>query len=208
MINYKTRLIQIDHPGDADLVRKAMVANAMSVKDISGADPNTVKIFTDLLGPINGTWDLRRTSTCGVVARGLFRRIMVDMPALYKNYVIGTAITAELNFAQKLKPRSAWVTPTPGLMPNPGDYILIGSGMMTHVLTMIRMEDGYIISIDGGQVGNLGFQCIKERKRQWIVNNGKTFIDNRSVVGWISIDMLPFRMGEQITVPEGWETIY
>ena len=173
MIDYNTKLIQIDHPQDADLVRKAIIANAMSIKDISGSDPNTIKIFTDLLGPVAGTWDLKRISTCALVARGIWRRTQIDMPALYNNYVFGTAISAEINFAQKLKPYSAWVSPTIGLLPNAGDYIVIGSGLNTHVLTMIGWDNDNIISIDGGQVDTKGFQCVKERSRAWIDKSGK-----------------------------------
>jgi hypothetical protein len=207
MINYTTPLIQIDRPLDADLVRKAIVANALSIENITGSD-ETRDILIKLLGPVNGTWDLRRISTCALVARGLWARLKVDYSPLYNNYIFGTAISAEINWAMKLKPRSAWQKPIlyAEMVPNPGDYIVIGSGLMTHVLTMIGWDGDNILSIDGGQVDKKGYQCVKKRSRPWTERNGVPYIGTRKVLGWIPIDMLPFKE-EKIIVPKGWKNV-
>lgn len=207
MIDYNTKLIEIDNPAYADLLRKAMIANALSIEGASGYG-DTKELFVDLLGPVAGTWDLRKISTCALIARGLWARIKIDYSPLYKNYIFGTAISSEIGWAQKLKPRSAWVVPKKNteMMPESGDYVVIGSGMMTHVLTPIGWDGDNIISIDGGQVDNHGYQCVKRRERKYQMKWGYSYIGNRKIIGWISLDMLPFK-SEKITVPEGWENI-
>jgi len=219
MIDFNSPIIQIPRPSDALQLRKAMVANALSIINVSASNPNTKSIFIDILGPIKGQWDINRpfkcslingryvtqgVSTCGLTCRGLWRRMGVDMPALYQSYVFGTAISAEKYFAQNNK---CWQSPVPDstLRPSPGDYLIIGSGTATHVLTVIQWQDDQLISVDGGQTNDKNLQCVLKRTRPWTIKNNVAYLGDRPVVGWIIFDMLPFK--DQINVPVGWDQL-
>lgn len=225
MIDYNTPLIQISRPLDADIIRKAVIANAYAVKGFSAT--NKRKEFEDLLGPVKGKWDLDRpfkvrnvngkyitegVSTCALVLRGLWRRMNVDMDALYKNYIFGTAISAEITFARKNKCwQPNWKERHLDLRPEPGDYVVVGTGLSTHVLMVVRWEDDICVSIDGGQLTNKNLQCVKEIKRKWVQKkvgkNIEPYLDSRKVLGWVVFDMMPFK-GETMIVPKGWSDIY
>lgn len=217
MINFSTPLIQIQRNPDANICRKAIVANALSIIDIS-TKPNTRKIFEDILGPVKTKWDLDRpykctvqngqyitqgVSTCGLVARGLWRRMNINMPDLYENYKAGTALSAEVAFGMKHK---AWQTPRIDFdfKPQPGDYVIIGEGLATHALTAIDWKEDTLISVDGGQVDEKALQCVKKVERKWSIQNNVPYLGTRKVLGWIIFDLLPFK-GDTITVPEGWD---
>ena len=217
MIDFNSTLISIDKPTDADISRKAIIANGYSIIDLSASDPIKKKKFEELLGPIAGKWDLARpytcknvdgkyvttgVSTCGLVARGLWHRMSIDYPALYSNYVPGSAISGEISFAKKNK---AWQTYVPNseIKPTPGDYIIIGSGLSTHALTALEWADESLISVDGGQVDNKGLQCIKKRQRKWIIKNNEAYLDDKKVLGWIIFDLLLTR-NSTVIVPEDW----
>jgi hypothetical protein len=221
IIDFNSKLIEIESPYDTDLLTKAIIANALSIENISASNLNLRKTFENLLGPINGIWDLNRKfqiitidnkittqgiSTCGLVAEGLWRRMNIDFPALYKNYVFGTAISRSINFAKSLKPRSAFQIPKDDLRPEPGDYIIIGSGNSTHAFTCIDWEDDYLISIDGGQTDYKNLQCILRKKRIWKKIGNKFYLGDREVVGWICFTLLPFK-SNTIVVPENWDSI-
>lgn len=216
MIDCNSNIIQIPRPLDADLLRKAIVNNALSIENITAS--NNRKKFEELLGPINGKWDLSRPfkvstvngktatqgiSTCGLVCSSLWRRMNIDFNPLYKAYVFGTAIQREISFAKSLKPRSAFQKPEDGLKPEPGDYVVIGSGYSTHVLTCIDWNDNKLISIDGGQTDKNGLQAILRKERIYSKKNNKYYLGDREVLGWIVFDMLPFK-DDFISVPEGY----
>jgi len=226
LINYKTPLETIALPMNADHMRKIIVANAMSMKNIGASNKETIKMFENILGPINGVWDLKRpfrvwkengkwktqgVSTCGLVARGIWRRVGVNMPEIYKNYNFGMAMIEEQKFCRAVKPRSAWHTPkyNDGIFPLPGDYIIIGSGLGTHNLTCIGWDGDTLISIDGGRVDSRGLQIIEKVKRDCFVKNGFPYLkDNRStrrIIGWGMIDLLPYN--NTSVAPEGWDDI-
>lgn len=222
LIDFNSKLIEIERPSsDADLLTKAIIANALSTENISASNINLRKTFENLLGPINGKWDLDRKfqittinnktttqgiSTCGLVAEGLWRRMNIDFPSLYNPYAFGTAISRSISFAKSIKPRSAFQTPEDNLKPEPGDYVIIGSGNSTHAFTAIGWEDDYLISIDGGQTDYRGLQCILKKKRVWKKIGSKFFLGDREVIGWISFTLLPFK-ANTITVPEDWDSI-
>ena len=221
IIDFNSKLIEIQRPSDTELLTKAIIANALSTENISASNINLRKTFENLLGPINGKWDLDRKfqittidnkiatqgiSTCGLVAEGLWRRMNIDLSSLYKPYIFGTAISRSINFAKSIKPRSAFQTPEEGLKPEPGDYVIIGSGNSTHAFTCINWEDDYLISIDGGQADYKSLQCILRKKRIWKKINNKFFLGDREVIGWISFILLPFK-ANTIIVPEDWESI-
>ena len=214
MIDYNSKIIQTPRPLEADLLRKAIIANALSIENITAS--NNRKKFEELLGPINGKWDLSRPfkvstvngktttqgiSTCGLVCSSLWRRMNINFDPLYKPYVFGTAIQREISFAKSLKPRSAFQIPGDDLKPEPGDYVIIGSGYSTHVLTCIDWNDNKLISIDGGQIDKNGLQAILRKERVWAKKGNKYYLGDREVLGWIVFDMLPFK-NDYIFVPE------
>lgn len=225
-IDYNTKLIGIRKDWTGEEFRKLIVANALSVVGVSASNKQILPIFETLLGPLNGKWDLSRpfktwqengkwktqgVSTCGLVCRGLMRRVKVDMPEIYKNYVFGTVITAEIRFADGVKPYGAWQTPSENLLPQAGDIIVIGTGISTHMLTVIGWDNNKVISVDGGRVDKNGLQCIEKVEREWVVKNNKPYLkDSRSsrvVVGWIMASLLPYRKDVDAEVPEGWEGV-
>ncbi len=221
-INNSSTLVKIQRPDDADLIRKAMIANALSIIDISASDKLTRKIFETILGPTNVYgWDLNRpykcwkengqfktqgVSTCGLTVRGLYRRMLVDMPPIYSAYKAGTAVAAEIMFARA---NGAWQVPwkNTDLRPQPGDAVIIGVGLQTHEFTCIGWKDeNVMISVDGGSVDKKNLQCVKYVERTWNIKNKEAFLNDRKVLGWIVVDMLPFRNG-MITTAQGWENV-
>ena len=213
MIDRHTPLIRIPWHPDLD-IRKAIVANALSVVDVQAAD-STRPILEELLGPVKGRWDLDRpfwvwqeggkwrtqgVSTCGLVGEGLWRRVQVDAPWLTVDYVFGQAIARAIAFAQWC---DAWVRPGDGRVPRPGDYVVIGSGLRTHALTCVGWEGDTLVSVDGGQVGARGLQAIHLCRRPW----KDDVVGGRKIVGWADPEMLRYRVGEMVVVPEGWESV-
>lgn len=222
-INNSSLLMKIQRPEDANLIRKAIIANALSIIDISASDKRTRKIFEIILGPTNiYGWDLNRpykvwkengqfktqgVSTCGLTVRGLYRRLLIDMPQIYTTYKAGTAVADEIKFARK---NGAWqvVWKNADLRPQPGDSVIIGTGLQTHEFTCVGWKDeNVMISVDGGSVDNkTGLQCVKYVERTWVNKDSEAYLNNRKVLGWIVVDLLPYRNG-MITVPQGWENI-
>ena len=218
MIDFNSNLIEIPRPSEMEDVRKAMVANAVSLIGISASD-NLQKMI-DILGSVKGTWDLKRpfrcyqkggrwitegVSTCGLVARGLWRRMKIDMDSLYYNYIFGSAISAERMFAIKNRAFLS-MDPNSDLIPSPGDYLIIGSGMSTHALTCIGWNSDTMISVDAGQCDSHNLQMIKKCKRKWIKKPDGIYLNDRKVVGWMELDKLPFK-NENIIVPEDWKNV-
>ena len=85
--------------------------------------------------------------------------------------------------------------------PNPGDIVIIGEYGLEHVLIANEWDGNTLISTDGGQVSSFdGIQCIKERQREMIIENGRPYLvaknasgpvasglSKRFIVGWIDI---------------------
>ena len=169
----------------------------------TGLDASTHAVaLAHLCGP--GAWDLERpfrvrgertegVSTCGVVAEGLWRLAGVDCPELLRAYVPGTAIARAIRFARA---HGAWASPTmwADLRPEPGDYVVIGSGMGTHALTCVGWDDDELLSVDGGQTDEHGLQAVRERRRTWRPRDGVPLLDDRRVIGWAIADLLPYRL--------------
>lgn len=164
-------------------IRDRIVSEAMAVSGYSAADPDTLPLFRELIGP--GSWDLsvpfscrkvdgkyvtKGVSTCGLTASGILRHAGFKLPWLgaqpfrfpapYKGLDIVSAFTL---LGQKTKARKS----TP---PEAGDVCCIGSGLATHVLTAVGWEGDRLVSVDGGQVEDAahGFlQRVKICRRTW-----------------------------------------
>jgi len=226
-IDYNTPFENVLMPKDANKTRQIIVANALSIVGISAAKSETYKMFEDLLGPVSSYWDLKRPfkvwkengkwktegiSTCGVVARGIWRRVGIDMPRIYQNYIFGMAMIDERNFCRFLKPRSVWHTPSKndGMVPLPGDYIIIGSGLSTHNITCVGWNGDKLISVDGGRVDKkTGLQCIEKVERDLVIIGGYPHLKDayftRKIIGWAMVDLLPYRSTG--VAPQGWEQV-
>jgi len=226
-IDYNTPLETVSLLLDADKMCQLIVANALSIVGISASKPETYKMFEDLLGPTKGVWDLKRpfkvwqekgqwktqgVSTCGLVARGIWRRVGVDMDKIYKNYNSGMAMIEEQTFCRAVKPRSVWYVPAKDseTVPLPGDYIIIGTGLGTHNITCVGWNGDKLISVDGGRVDKkTGLQCIELVEREVITKNGYNYLkDDRStrqIMGWAMVDLLPYRA--TAVGPVGWESV-
>jgi hypothetical protein len=140
---------------------------------------------------VNGKWQTKGVSTCGLVAEGIWHSAGIDIPNNWRPYSLSVpSIARAVKFANQQTPRSAWQTPVSDLRPEPGDYVIIGSGTSEHALTVVDWEDDMCVSIDGGQVDSkTGLQCIKKCKRPWKNNS----LGNRVIQGWICIDLLPWK---------------
>ncbi len=218
MITWQTPLITIPWSPDLDM-RRAIVANALSIVGLHGGTPNTVDAFQALLGPMSdgspGRWPLSKPygrggmSTCAMVCLGLLRRVGVDDPDILDGYHddMGSGLGTAIDLARLLRPRPAWIRPAAGLLPSPGDMVQVLGPM--HALTVIGWEeapDGTLIcvSIDGGQVGLDGLQMVSECRRPWREDARGARLGHRRVDGWIDVMMLPY--AGNVTVPAGWQS--
>jgi hypothetical protein len=222
VITWQTPLVTIPWSPDLDM-RRASIANALSVVNVSAADPRTRPIFDDLLGPPRGGWGLDRpygaggVSTCSMVALGLLRRLGVDCPDIMDGYAdnIGSGFRVARDWGRMLLPRPAWVTPIHGLRPNPGDVIDLrpkpGAGdPSNHTETVIGWKEAggqfQIVCVAGGQVGARGLQAIHRVTRPWVERDGQAPTSGgRPVDGWLDVTLLPYR--GPVTVPVGWESV-
>lgn|SRR5574343_384615 len=158
------------------------------------------QIFVELGKPFK--WKGGGLSTCGMVAEGFWALAEVAMPALYKPYVPGTAVTRAIEFAQK---HDAWTSAVDQkcLLPLPtvGDYVVIGCrtsdekyGGIEHAFTLTKLDADTLEceSVDGGQVDSAsGLQAIKLCKRRFEMKNGHVWCGDRRLYGWVSVDKLP-----------------
>lgn len=208
-------LTEITRPTEEEGLRECFVDNAKSLDGLDAGNPAHRAIWQEILG--DGEWDLKRPfgcakynnetppkciqwqgiSTCGLVAEGIWRRMRVDLDALYQPYTPGTAIARAINFAKR-NDINAWIKAGEGRRPKKGDYVHILGG--EHVLTCIGWEDDNLISIDGGQVGKDGLQAIRTRSRVWRESGTNVTLDDRKVDGWIDISKLKYR-GKKCLVP-------
>lgn len=183
-----------------------VVSQAMLVKDLRAAIDT--QLFRDLLGPapqgakwdlgvpfsckiVNGKYVTRGVSTCGLVAAGILRNAGVALPwngysywaspRPYRGLDIVSELTllGQLSFARVGKPL-------------PGCVACIGSGLGTHVLTIVDVQGDTVTSVDGGQIDDYAhgyLQRVKLCTRQWSAKR----------VAWI-ID--PSRIGTTWTVAD------
>ena len=174
--------------------------------------------FVSILGPTAGNWDLDRpfgirkkensvayqkaprkaqlqtqgVSTCGLVAEGLWRLAGVAVPEDWAPYAPKRAIQYAIARADMFA-RACGARQLPGmdLRPKPGDYLCIGSGIWTHVCTVVDWEDDICITVDGGQVDTHGLQCVKRWRRHWEAGK-QPFLNDRVVDWWVDVERLPW----------------
>lgn len=153
-------------------IRDRIVEVAHNVEGLRAAIPELRGDFRDLLGPPpkGASWDLSRpfrawkgpdgkwqtqgVSTCGLAAAGILRRAGFKLPWNGAHYwqfpppYRGLDIVSALTL---LGARTGSRRPA-GQAPEPGDVRCIGSGLATHVLTIVDVQPGKVVSVDGGQV--------------------------------------------------------
>jgi len=198
MITWRTPLIQIARPENADEVARCFAALALAMVDATDKEhdyvglstaPERIDRYLDAAGPGISARDVldHRFSGCGVMAEGaVHRRMLVDAPCLYQPYYPAAlqdprraAISRAIRYLREM---NAWQTPARDLSPRPGpgSYVVIGCrstgeayGGIEHALTVIQWEDGDIlVSADGGQRDAHGFECCKMRRRRWELAGG------------------------------------
>lgn len=132
-------------------------------------------------------------STCYVFARHVLELCGVDLPAWH----IGEPIGSIIAWARRT---GCWQTPGDGLVPSPGDVLIVGPRGGTHVCVVVDCDGVTLTSIDGGQVcrrtddghDGTGRQLVAERVREW---RGDHVVGSQwdAVVGWVVCGMMPMR---------------
>jgi hypothetical protein len=170
-------------------IRNRIVSEAMACEDYRAAIPETRQQFRDLLGPPpkGASWDLsvpfscrkvdgkyitRGVSTCGLVAAGILRRAGFRLPWSGYPYWQAPAPYRGLDIVSCLSQLGAMTKARgpAGERPEPGDVVCIGSGLATHVLTVVGWEGDVMVSVDGGQVDAAAhsyLQRVKVCRRKW-----------------------------------------
>jgi hypothetical protein len=195
-VDWRSRLVAIDHfPGLP--VRLAAVANALSLIGVQAGNPQTLRIFDDLLGPPY-KWPLHKPygqggiSTCSMVALGVLRRMGIASDGVMNRYTIGTGMRVAHNFA---KTSGAFVVSG---RPRPGDMIDLcpyerSKDRSNHTEIVIGWaENGRtLVCVSGGQVGLGGLQSISITRRPWIEAEVPR-AGTRQVYGWIDVERLSY----------------
>lgn len=189
MLNYDT----IKVPEKLGERRKIIVENANYLDGLSAA--KRPEDFRKALGvpPYESEWPInvpystkdgitRGISTCGLIQRYIYDRSGVADPRYNQPYIIGSAISQQINFA--IEHKSFMYHPTDLYMIHPGDALILGSGGWdTHICVVISRVGDVIESIDGGQIDPIkGLQCVKRRRRKLPLE----------IYGLISVTNLPF----------------
>jgi hypothetical protein len=115
------------------------------------------------------------------------------LKALYAPYAISSGIEPLVDDAKK---KNAWVEPTPGATPSPGDIITGDFPTATAHVRVLKTFDpstGRYTSIDGGATDAKGHQEIVEREGVWKIESGvimdhPTVGNVHKVTGWIDAD--------------------
>jgi len=93
-------------------------------------------------------------STCGLVAAGILRHAGVRLPWEGEPYWNFRAPYRGLDIVSclSLLGQRTGSRRKAGEQVEPGDIRCIGSGLATHVLTIVEVQPGRVVSVDGGQV--------------------------------------------------------
>lgn len=142
--------------------------------------------------------DWRTMYSCGLTCRSHLRRLGIRHPRLgldregsHVPYRSGDAVSSVVEVAMS---QDAWVTANE--LPPPGAMVVIGSGVQTHILTVVAPigEDLVCESVDGGQIvgtdGAVQLQGILTCRRPVRRSAGKLSIGDRGVVGFLHPDKI------------------
>jgi len=129
-------------------------------------------------------------STCYVFALNVLRLCGIAIHTWH----LGEPIGALRAWAERC---GCWQLPGDGLMPGPGDVLIIGKDGGTHVAVVVDCDGALLHTIDGGQVcrrpgdhDGIGRQMIASRKREWHVDYVVGLQTDR-VVGWVVCGLCP-----------------
>ncbi|MFA4900865.1 MAG: peptidoglycan-binding domain-containing protein [Brevundimonas sp.] len=168
-------------------IRDTIIATALDVQDYRAAIDEAQ--FRDLLGSpplgsrwsldvpfscklVNGKYQTKGTSTCGLVSAGILRRAGMPLPWNGSPYWQSPAPYTGLDIVSEFSRlgQVAKCARPAGAMPVPGDVVCIGQGLATHVLTVVDWDGSTMISVDGGQIDNAAnryLQRVKVCRRSW-----------------------------------------
>lgn len=185
---------------------------ALDVVDL-GANPRNPEVrqqYLDLIAP-GETKQLveamAKMSGCALVVAGIWRRAGLQNTQLEPPYKIGSAIARLISVARQL---NSWRLYQKGLMPKPGDMVLVGDnrgGGVEHVYTVtsVDSEKKTLESVDGGQKDSAGYQTILRRRRTWA--NGRDVVfqgsdpGSRSVGGRVIVGVVD--VGKLLKLEDG-----
>jgi len=134
-----------------------------------------------------------KTSGCGLVTRGIWRRCGLRHPLLESRYRPGYAMADVQMIAREA---GAWRTG--GALPEPGDAVMIDRPNGGHLYTCTEIGTGPLCTIDSvdGGASDGGSQAIAARRRTWTLGAGGRIVDTRegggsyAVLGWASVAAL------------------
>lgn len=222
-------LVDVGWEIDLD-IGKVLVANALWARDLSAVDPDHRSKLEALWGraPDDGHWALsvpyrywktpdgayhtEGVSGCGITYDGIAERSGVAWPWAGQKYLPGTALARDEEFARRNEHAFEWGQwqdrPSAGdskTRPGPGDGVIVGSELATHVCMACWWEGDILVSVDGGQaLAEDGWlQSIRLCRRPWHLQNGVWHLADRGVVGWVRTSHLPMDAWGQ--APQGWE---
>lgn len=149
----------------SDDVRKLIVEFAKTLDGVGVSEHRSR--YAELVAPGETparVADMMRNSGCGLVARGLWRAAGIRHPRLDPPYKIGLAIADAVAIAHQ-----ADAIRSPRHVPAPGDAVLVGSGRLEHIYTVLRVyaqdwpTDGttWLQALDGGQRDARGAQVCR-----------------------------------------------
>jgi len=147
-----------------------------------------LEAFEDLLGGPGESDAMKHamatapaSSTCGLVARGIWRRAGVKHKALYAPYVPASAIGSLWQIARET---GAWET-SPDYEIEPGDLLMLdvdkSNGHVSTVVTAEKLPNGWKLgTVDGGAQSAGGAQGVAARTH-WLTRDGGGFTSSNSL---------------------------
>lgn len=190
------------------MIRDTMVDAALAVVGFGAARANADQ-YADLIAA--GETDraragLLKASDCGLVVRGLWRRVGLVDPRLEAPYVVGSVMATIRNMALEAGAwRGAELVSGGEYAPEEGDVFWIGEGDHVATLTRIVSSDTTDVdykwfSVDGGQRDTSGAEVILNRVRACKVDGaGMLVLDGlaavRPLVGVIDLEALAAKFG-------------
>jgi len=147
----------------------------------------------------NMSSSMAHMSGCGLVVAGIWRAASVVHPLLSQPYKIGAGISRLIAIARTA---AAWRPYSKGLLPSPGDMVLVGDngkGGVEHVFTVVEVNGTELVSVDGGQKDAKGFQCVVKMDRLWEGDKDAAkgasdpggYRAKRRIVGIVDVSKLP-----------------